>query len=141
MCRYTMVDPYTQKWACARCRKSWKSPRGEVPRASALCPQCRAPLSNMGLDFKAPRQTDKEQWRKVELLLQNGINYSLCGCGGPGFRPARLRDVPQFLQERAQNAANWQRQQRLNERAAELNARRKKQRERIEAKLIERLAR
>ena len=136
-----MYGPYKQKWACFKCRKSWKSPHGEVPRASALCPQCWAPLHNMGLDFKAPKQTDKEQWRKVELLSENGIDFSSCGCGGPGFRPARLREVPQFLQESEQNVAKWQRQQILDERASQVKARRNKRRKRVEAKKMARLTR
>ena len=139
MCRYAMVGPYKQKWACFGCRKPYKSPHGEVRRESAKCPQCRAPMGNMGLDFRAPKQTDKEQWRKVELLFENGINYSSCGCNGPGPRPARLRDVPQFLQARADNEARWQRQRRINERAAELKARRKKKLARNEARRMDRL--
>ena len=99
MCRYAMSGPYKQKWACFSCRKSYKSHHGEFDRDSAKCPQCQAPMNNMGLDFRAPRQTDKEQWRKVELLFRNGINFSSCGCSGPGFVPARLRDVPQFLEQ------------------------------------------
>lgn len=139
MCRYGMYGPYKQKWACFKCRKSYKSHHGEFGRDSAKCPNCQSPMGNMGLDFRAPRQADKEQWRKVELLFENGINYCSCGCGGPGFRPTRLRDVPSFLEQRERNAANWQRKWRIDERAAELKSRRKKKRGQIEAKKLDRL--
>ena len=96
-------------------------------------------MNNMGLDFRAPKQTDREQWRKVALLFENGINYSSCGCSGPGFRPARLRDVPQFLRQCAQNAANWQRQSRIETRAAELKAPRREKRAHNQARRMARL--
>ena len=97
-------------------------------------------MHNMGLDFKAPKQTDVEQWKKVEILFNRGYNYHSCGCSGPGPRPARLKDVPTFLEEQKQAAAEWRRQQRISERAAELKAKRKKNRKRVEAKRLSRLA-
>lgn len=67
----------------------------------------------MGWDFKVPIQKDVEQWKKVELLAQNGYNFhSRCWWGephkGPGPRPARLRDVEPFLKEEQRNAAKAQ---------------------------------
>lgn len=56
-------------------------------------------MKNMGLDFKAPRQDDVAQWKKVEILYRNGYAYHSCGCGGPGERPRRLQDVDQFLKD------------------------------------------
>jgi hypothetical protein len=54
-------------------------------------------MASMGLDFKAPKKTDKKQWQKVELLYKHGFTYHSCGCCGPGLRPAELRDVEGFL--------------------------------------------
>jgi hypothetical protein len=48
--------------------------------------------------FQAPKQTDIKQWKKVELLYQQGYAYHSCGCGGPGYRPSRLSEVPEFLE-------------------------------------------
>lgn len=111
---------YKEKWACFHCRKCFKQrvedwhtlvramrKRGEEniqPRV-VLCPQCRQPLTNMGWDFKVPKQKDIEQWKKVELLARNGYRFhSRHGMGeshkGPGPRPARLRDVEAFLKEK-----------------------------------------
>lgn len=108
---------YKEKWACFGCRKCFKqqmwaarvvdgkfSDVGRVLR----CPQCRQPMSNMGWDFRVPKQTDAEQWEKTKLLIENGYNFqSYCYWNeshkGPGPRPARLRDVEQFLKAQKKN--------------------------------------
>ena len=66
-------------------------------------------MRDMGLDFKAPPQTDSKQWRKVETLFQNGFTYHSCGCG-PGYRPARQWEIPVFVKEQKQIQAEQQRQ-------------------------------
>jgi hypothetical protein len=102
MCRYGMYGPYKDIFACFTCRKVYKqtSPNELTQEAykqiAHVCPQCRAPMHNMGHDFQAPKQTDIKQWKKVELLYQNGYTYHSCGCGGPGYRPSRLQEVPVF---------------------------------------------
>ena len=32
-------------------------------------------MANMGLDFRAPKQSDRKQWRKVELLYLNNVTF------------------------------------------------------------------
>lgn len=106
MCRYAFSGPYKEKWACFKCRKSFKqTERDEVahplpvtPQGEhlVLCPNCKNPMHDMGLDFRAPRQRDKEQWQVVEQLYKHGFTYASCGCG-PGFRPTNLREVKSFL--------------------------------------------
>ncbi|WP_426448210.1 hypothetical protein ACP26L_27520 [Paenibacillus sp. S-38] len=54
-------------------------------------------MNDMGHDFKAPKQDDKKQWMKVEQLYKNGFTYHSCGCGGPGYRPAKLSEVEEFI--------------------------------------------
>lgn len=51
----------------------------------------------MGLDFSAPKKKDKEHWKVVEILHQKGITFHSCGCSGPGYRPTKLRELPEFL--------------------------------------------
>src|SRR5688572_14219112 len=112
MCRYAQYGPYKEKWACFKCRKSFKQtsryelahplPLAEDGSRLVICPQCKGPMQNMGLDFKAPKQTDVEQWQKVEILFNNGYAYHSCGCSGPGPRPARLQDASRFLEEQEQ---------------------------------------
>jgi hypothetical protein len=115
MCRYAF-HTYKDHFACFVCRKTfkhflfgeavWGRRSLERPRIERdpLCPQCRAPMANMGLDFRAPKQSDHKQWRKVELLYLNNVTFHNCGCG-VGRRPQSLHDVPAFLRSRWQESA------------------------------------
>ena len=85
MCRSSLHPFYKDPMACFKCRKVWH----DVP----CCPECKGEVHNMGKDFKAPRQANRRQWRKVELLFKNGIRYASCGCGGPGYRPQTLPEA------------------------------------------------
>lgn len=143
MCRYAMYGPYKEKFACFYCRKMFRqthpvelhhSMRKDAEgKRLALCPECRRPMKDMGLDFKPPRQSDVRQWKKVEVLFGLGYAYHSCGCSGPGPRPATLKDVPTFLEAQKQERAAWDRQQENWARAEERDAkRRKRKKERAE---------
>jgi hypothetical protein len=97
MCRYAFSGPYKQHMACFNCRIALKT--------VTICPNCNNAMVNMGLDFKAPKRRDTKQWKKVELLYQNGVHFSSCGCGGPGYRPKRLNELADFLA--AQEKDRW----------------------------------
>mgnify|MGYP003348026144 CR=1 FL=1 len=79
--------------ACFQCRKSWKV-RGDT---SAICPQCAAPLHEMGRAFAAPKKTDVEQWRKVEALWRHGYRFWSVGSTEVEPLPTRLKDVDDFV--------------------------------------------
>ena len=108
MCRYAMSGPYKEKYACFSCRKVFRQPPQSdivakvrldtIGNRLAKCPECGEPMHNMGLDFHTPRQTNRKQWRKVEILHSRGIGFGGCGCG-PGLRPATLRETPAFLHQ------------------------------------------
>lgn len=104
MCRYAM-HPTKTHYACLPCRHTAKFPRG----TSARCPRCRAPMIDLGHDFKAPRRTNLAQWEKVRLLAAAGITFHSCGCTGPGPRPLTLTDAKTLLRlrraDRKQRAA------------------------------------
>src|SRR5690554_6221330 len=91
MCRYAIYGPYKEHYACFHCRKCFRYHQASV------CPQCRGPLYPMGLDFKAPKQKDKEQWKVLKILYDHGITFHSCGCSGPGYRPTRMKELPAFL--------------------------------------------
>jgi len=112
-------------------------PKEGEPRV-APCPQCGEVMINLGKDFKAPKQGDVEQWKKVQLLYQHGYTFHSCGCGGPGPRPEKLREVEAFVQEQARLRAELDREQRLAAEAAERNRKRKKA---AQARLRKRLVR
>jgi len=40
-----------------------------------LSPDDRVEMQSVGKDFKAPRQQNIKQWRKVEMLLQRGYRW------------------------------------------------------------------
>ncbi len=109
MCRYAF-HTYKEPFACFECRKSfkqtsrWELPEDRRPKEGeprvVLCPQCAKPMADMGLDFKAPKKTAIDQWKKVELLYKAGFRFDSCGCCGPGYRPAELREVGAFIQSK-----------------------------------------
>lgn len=98
---------YKRKFACFTCRKCFKyeslNVRMDKTRRSTTCPQCGGRIHDMGLDFKVPRQREVKQWKKIEKLYRNGIDFSpadAIGSQGPGYRPARLDQVDNFLESR-----------------------------------------
>jgi len=111
MCRYAWHN-YRDHFACFDCRKAFKYWQWEecdeitfrtkqrlehVPR-KIVCPDCSKPMSDMGLDFRAPRKTDIVAWKILEILAQNGFTFHGCGCW-VGFKPPRtLREVPKWLE-------------------------------------------
>lgn len=106
MCRFA-EHTYKEPFACFDCRKvfkqisRWELPEQQRPAPGqariVLCPQCRRPLADMGCDFKAPRAAAVKQWAKVRLLFEQGFNFYSCGCCGPGYRPAELHEVYDFI--------------------------------------------
>ena len=125
MCRYAMYGPYKSHFACFECRKMFRHSyevrdhyerkrgfsREEAMNLPVPCPECSRPMCNMGLDFKAPRQNEIEQWEKARQLYAHGYLWSSCGCNGPGLAVATLKDVQPFLQAKAQEQAARQRQE------------------------------
>ncbi|MEO7719593.1 MAG: hypothetical protein ABIY70_25600 [Capsulimonas sp.] len=93
-------------------------------------------MTNMGKDFKAPRQTDAKQWQKVEQLYINGYIFSSCGCGGSGPRPATLAGVKPFLAEQKRLKAEWTRQAVIQQRAVELSEKRSRRARQLQEKRI-----
>src|SRR4051794_33480717 len=109
MCRYAL-HAYKLRYVCLDCRKAFKRSyrvdpevlaKAGVPEPKpAVCPQCRRPMHCVGWDFKAPKQSDVKQWKKVELLIAHGFGWYSCGCNGPGLLPQDLRELDDFLRDR-----------------------------------------
>lgn len=98
MCRYGIKD-YNMPYACFDCRKSFKRPRfvSYPHEGGIVCPDCKKPAVFMGHDFKPPKQQNRNQWRKVELLYEHDYTYNSCGCTGPGYRPHTLAQAKEFV--------------------------------------------
>jgi hypothetical protein len=102
MCRYAF-KPYSCRWACFSCRKAFKHhgagdeeafffghfPDDHEPRK---CPECGGPTYDIGKDTRPPRKQNKKEWKKLELLHQQGFNFESCGCRGPGI-PKNLASI------------------------------------------------
>jgi len=98
MCRYARFGhPYRTHWACVADRRTFKA-----TWPAPICPDCRTPMIDMGRDFHAPRRHDLAQWRKLAILVEQGLLFHSCGCTGPGLRPRTLADAKsQFGRRRA----------------------------------------
>ena len=81
-------------------------------------------MADMGQDFQPPKQSDVEQWKKLELLVQHGFTFHSCGCCGPGLRPATLREVSAFLAQSLPKSAGESLLETIAERVADRERRR-----------------
>jgi hypothetical protein len=93
MCRYGFKS-YKNHYACFNCLHGFARNGHE-----GACPNCGDKMHSMGPDFKVPPHRDVKQWKKVEKLYKNGFRFGSCGCNGPGYRPAELSQVDQFLRD------------------------------------------
>lgn len=93
MCRYGLYD-YRVHFACFDCRIGLKS------YDSKICPRCGKPMARMGHDFKTPPQDDLKRWEAARILIQHGVDYESCGCGGPGYRPSEPSEARRFVRAR-----------------------------------------
>ena len=92
MSRYALGRPYKTHWVCFHCRKMFKRnnfcewPDSQKRRFStepiARCPQCRVPMTDMGVDFRPPRKADRKAWRTANSLAKQGIYF----CDGVGVK-------------------------------------------------------
>ena len=139
MCRYAM-HVYKSHYACFACRKMFRQAvpherydrhlysdndasvnrdkpsrkQPVVPQVS-VCPQCKQPMHNLGMDFKAPPRDNLKQWEKARQLYAHGYHWRGCGCG-MGLRVKTLAEVQPFLEAEAQRKADYERAQRTSTR-------------------------
>lgn len=139
---------YKSHFACFTCRKVFRHvlPRqfGQTSQdrwsETPACPECNTPMANMGKAFKAPKQHDIKQWRKVELLYRNGYRFVIYS-SGPGPRPKQLNEVPAFLTRMESAKKECERQSRVSVRAHELARKCKLRARAMQAKIVARQSR
>ena len=90
------VEYLNLPYACFPCRRSFKRriAVAELPD-SLTCPHCGSAAVRLSHKFKAPRQSDIEQWQKVEALVAAGFRFGSAGNYEP--YPEKLRDVEAFV--------------------------------------------
>jgi hypothetical protein len=108
MCRYGMTN-YKTHYVCVPCRRTLKSdPLDLVAGSTPGCPECAGPTLHVGRDFAAPRRLDDGAWRALAAVLDAGLRFDSCGCGGPGGRPrtpAAARARTRYAQRTGKPAA------------------------------------
>ncbi len=103
------------QYACFTCRKVFKkfsSPQND----GFVCPQCSQPMAMMGTAFRAPKQSNVDQWKKAELLVAAGFLFHK----DSGPSPQTLKNVPAFLEahRRAKRSPGERLLDEIKERAA-----------------------
>ncbi|GAB3030468.1 hypothetical protein GCM10027285_11360 [Oleiagrimonas citrea] len=94
--------PCNISYACLDCRKAFKRPvhLQNMPE-HAPCPECGGPMHDFGRHFKAPRQDDIKQWKKVRFLIEHGFRFQKIRTG-PGHHdtvpyPDTLEEARTFV--------------------------------------------
>ena len=64
---------YLNPFVCFSCRSCFR--RSAAKTVERKCPSCGSVAVAFSRKFKAPRRTDDEQWRKVELLYSHGFRF------------------------------------------------------------------
>lgn len=86
--------PYLCAHACFKCQKSFKLNREK----SRICPECGETIYIMGRAFKTPKQSDRQQWKKVQKLYALGFRFHCYDRDYPPL-PKRLQDVDRFFEQ------------------------------------------
>ncbi|MBD3864707.1 hypothetical protein [Olleya marilimosa] len=100
MCRYGFNNTYKPHYACFNCRKSFKRrlfediyDNNNQIKKKAKCPECQSLMADMGLDFKAPKITDRKAWTQLSLLFEVGLTFHGCGCSSLGQIPKDKKEL------------------------------------------------
>lgn len=60
-------------WACFDCRKSFSKDQSAAPRK---CPECAAPMTDMGAFFEPPRKLNVKRWEIMKILADYGYRFN-----------------------------------------------------------------
>lgn len=69
----------------------------------SACPQCGGRMAAMGLDFRTPKQRDREAWDILTRLYDHGFSFKGCGCSVGYDPPRKLKDVAAWLTENSRS--------------------------------------
>ncbi len=70
------IYKYNNSFACFNCRKAFKREVVILKAKNTLtCPNCGGASYNLGRHFKAPKQMNIQQWKKVKFLFDNGFRF------------------------------------------------------------------
>lgn len=69
---------YAMSFACFTCKTAHKRHYKKVPSEYPKfieCPICKEHAINVGRNFKIPKKSDTNQWKKVKYLVENGFVF------------------------------------------------------------------
>jgi DNA-directed RNA polymerase subunit RPC12/RpoP len=102
------VQAFRFPFVCFNCRKSFKQPISFAPRK---CPSCSQPMTMLSRKFSAPAAKEKQQWQKVQYLVEHGFKfypvYEALPSGGQqrGRYPETLQEAKEFVARHQQRLA------------------------------------
>lgn len=99
-------------FACLDCRYS--ASRARWAAGTPRCSSCGEPMEHMGVNFKAPRRRDAQQWEKIRRLVASDIRFhASCRCCQRGNRVEwsikSLSDAKNQLRQRRSRRKDWSR--------------------------------
>ncbi len=68
-------EPLDKPFACFSCRSVFSRPPVNSVTETRTCPTCGAQSVMMSQRFKAPKKSDLQQWKKVQLLAESGFFF------------------------------------------------------------------
>jgi hypothetical protein len=79
---------WTWRMVCFKCRVCYHEAGGNQPRP---CPECRKPMLEVGIHFRAPRRTKVREWKVLEVLVTK-YGYKFYDEGN-GVIPKTLKEL------------------------------------------------
>lgn len=105
--------PYNMAFACMECCKSFKREFNlakECP-LELKCNECGGIAYNFGRHFKAPKKTDRKQWRKIKFLFEHGFRFQKIRTNLPSTEsvpyPSSLEEAKEFVVKYKEFARDW----------------------------------
>ncbi len=95
---------YTMPYACLSCKTAHKrhveGSLSDYP-LNMECPICKSTTFNLGRHFKAPKISDKDQWKKEAFLIENGFLFQKIrpeeNCQDSVSYPKTLKEAKEFV--------------------------------------------
>jgi len=98
--RSNTFPDYLVTYACLNCRKAFKR-QDQEGVLTLVCPNCGQLAHRTSRNFKAPKQSDLEQWSKVSFLLHRGFRFTSIR-DSAGMRipyPKTLEEAREFVEK------------------------------------------
>ena len=70
---------YRSKWVCFKCFKSFTKTLKTIEEKEVRCPYCQEFADDMGYLFEASSKRDKNSWKSMKLLKENGFTFHSVG--------------------------------------------------------------